>query len=41
MYLTVKEAAKRLKLSVPSVRKALASGELRGLRVGRLWRVVL
>lgn len=39
MLLTVEQAAQRLQLSRPTLRRLLASGELRGARVGRQWRV--
>ena len=37
--LTVAEAAVVLRMSAPTVRRALARGELTGLRVGRQWRI--
>ena len=37
--LTVAEAAVVLRMSAPTVRRALARGELSGLRIGRQWRV--
>lgn len=37
--LTVAEAAVVLRMSAPTVRRALARGELTGLRIGRQWRV--
>lgn len=38
-FLTVAEAAVVLRTSAPTVRRALALGQLTGLRVGRQWRV--
>lgn len=38
-YLTTGDAAARLGVSTPTVRKLLDSGELRGIRVGRVYRV--
>lgn len=35
----VKEAAKRLKLSDDTIRKWLRSGQLKGVKVSRVWRV--
>lgn len=37
--LTLKEVAAFLKLSVPTVKKYINSGELKSSRVGRFWRV--
>lgn len=37
--LTVKEAALRLKLSEEAVRRMLRSGKLRGVNLGRDWRI--
>ncbi|MBZ5698674.1 MAG: helix-turn-helix domain-containing protein [Acidobacteriia bacterium] len=37
--LTVREAAKQLALAPKTVRKLIKTGSLRGVRVGRLWRV--
>lgn len=36
-YVTVAEAAKRLKLSTEQVRRRLRDGKLRGYRVGNQW----
>ncbi len=33
-FLTVREAAKRLRCSSPIIRRAIRSGQLRGVRVG-------
>lgn len=37
--LTVDEAAVRLKVDVETVRRWLRSGQLRGLKLGRMWRI--
>ena len=37
--LTVEEAAARLKVDVETVRRWLRSGQLRGLKLGRMWRI--
>ena len=37
--LTVAEAACFLRMSAPTIRRALERGELTGLRIGRQWRV--
>ena len=37
--LTVEEAAARLKVDVETVRRWLRSGQLRGLKFGRMWRI--
>jgi excisionase family DNA binding protein len=39
LLLTVEQAAQRLQLSQPTVRRLLASGELRGMKRGKLWRI--
>lgn len=38
-YLSPDEAARRLGVAAKTVRAQLASGKLRGLRIGRVWRV--
>lgn len=38
-YLSPEEAAKRLNVATKTVRAQLASGKLRGLKIGRVWRV--
>ena len=37
--LTIRDAAKILKVSQGTVRRMLNRGELKGVRVGRLWRI--
>jgi len=37
--LTIAQVAKHLQVSVATVRRLIDAGELRGVRVGRLWRV--
>ena len=37
--LTIEQVAKHLVVSVSTVRRLIDAGELRGVRVGRLWRV--
>lgn len=37
--LSIKDVAKILKVSQTTVRRMLARGELKGVRVGRLWRI--
>lgn len=37
--LTVEEAATRLKVDVETVRRWLRSGQLSGVKIGRLWRI--
>jgi len=37
--LTVEETAARLKVDVETVRRWLRSGQLRGLKFGRMWRI--
>jgi excisionase family DNA binding protein len=39
-YLSSKEIAKRLNVSAVSVRKWLRQGKLKGVRAGKLWRVL-
>jgi excisionase family DNA binding protein len=39
MLLTVEQAATRLQVAQSTVRRLLASGELRGIKRGKLWRV--
>jgi excisionase family DNA binding protein len=38
-YWTPEEIAERLKINVRTVNRWIASGKLRAIRVGRLWRV--
>jgi len=38
-YLSPDEAARRLGVAAKTVRAQLASGKLRGLKIGRVWRV--
>ena len=37
--LTIQDAAKTLKISEGTIRRMLDRGELKGVRVGRLWRI--
>ena len=39
MLLTVEQAAERLQVAQSTVRRLLASGDLRGIKRGRLWRI--
>jgi excisionase family DNA binding protein len=39
MLLTVEQTAQRLQVAQSTVRRLLASGELRGIKRGKLWRV--
>lgn len=39
MLLTVEQAAQRLQVAQSTIRRLLASGELRGIKRGKLWRV--
>jgi excisionase family DNA binding protein len=38
-FLTLKDVADRLKVSVKTVRRWVKSGQLRGIRAGKQWRV--
>lgn len=38
-YLSPSEAAKRLNVAAKTVRAQLASGKLRGVKIGSVWRV--
>ena len=38
-FLTVEEAAVRLKVEDETIRRWLRSGQLRGLKFGRVWRI--
>jgi excisionase family DNA binding protein len=40
-FVTVKQAARLLHLGTGAVRRALACGELQGMKIGRQWRVCL
>jgi len=39
LYYTVEELARTLKVSEEAIRKRLRGGEIRGVRLGRTWRV--
>ena len=39
LLLTVEQAAQRLQIAQSTVRRLLASGELRGMKRGKLWRI--
>jgi excisionase family DNA binding protein len=38
-YLTIPEAAARLKVKPKTVREWLRTGQMKGLKAGRLWRI--
>ena len=36
---TIKEAAARLRLAEATVRRYLVSGKMKGMKIGRVWRI--
>ena len=38
-YLTVEECAERLKLTPYTIREKLKKGEIKGIKMGRIWRI--
>jgi excisionase family DNA binding protein len=40
-FVTVRQASRLLRVSPEAVRRALTAGQLRGIKIGRQWRVCL
>lgn len=40
-FVTVRQASRLLRVSPEAIRRALASGQLRGVKIGRQWRICL